>query len=54
MSEGDQQRISQELSLLDKAVLAMIMAQQPLASILESLCLKIEDIPRFGLLGSSA
>jgi PAS domain S-box-containing protein len=43
MSEGDQQRISQELSLLDKAVLAMIMAQQPLSRILESLCLKIEE-----------
>lgn len=43
MSEGDQQRISQELSLLDKAVLAMIMAQRPLSSILESLCLKIEE-----------
>jgi PAS domain S-box-containing protein len=43
MSEGDQQRISQELSLLDKAVLAMIMAQQPLSTILESLCLKIEE-----------
>ncbi len=43
MSEGGQQRISQELSLLDKTVLAMIMAQQPLSSILESLCLKIEE-----------
>jgi len=31
------------LSLLDKAVLEMIMAQQPLARVLESLCLKIEE-----------
>jgi len=43
MSEGDPQGISQELSLLDKAVLAMIMAQKPLSKILESLCLKIEE-----------
>jgi len=43
MSEGDPHRISEALSLLDKAVLETIMAQRPLASILETLCLKIEE-----------
>ena len=43
LSETDQQKISQDPSLLDKAVLEMIMAQKPLSSILESLCLKIEE-----------
>jgi len=42
-SEGKQQNISEVLSALDKAVLEMIMAQQPLARVLESLCLKIEE-----------
>jgi PAS domain S-box-containing protein len=42
ISEGDQQKISQALSRLDKAVLEMITAQ-PLPLILESLCLKIEE-----------
>jgi two-component system cell cycle sensor histidine kinase/response regulator CckA len=42
-SQADHHEISQEPSLLDKAVLEMIMAQQPLSSILESLCLKIEE-----------
>ena len=43
MSDGDPQKISEALSLLDKAVLEMIMAQRPLAHILETLCLKIEE-----------
>lgn len=43
VSRGDQQKTSEALSLLDKAVLEMIMAQQPLARVLESLCLKIEE-----------
>jgi len=43
LSETEQQKVSQDPSLLDKAVLEMIMAQQPLSSILESLCLKIEE-----------
>jgi PAS domain S-box-containing protein len=43
MSEVDQQKVSQDPSLLDKAVIEMIMAQQPLPTILESLCLKIEE-----------
>lgn len=37
------QQTSEALSLLDKAVLEMILAQQPLARVLESLCLKIEE-----------
>ena len=43
MSDGDPQQIAEALSLLDKAVLEMIRAQQPLARVLESLCLKIEE-----------
>ncbi|MFY9561590.1 MAG: ATP-binding protein [Terriglobales bacterium] len=43
MSDGDPHKIAEVLSLLDKAVLEMIMAQQPLARVLESLCLKIEE-----------
>jgi len=42
LTSGNQQ-ISEALSLLDKAVLEMILAQQPLARVLESLCLKIEE-----------
>ena len=42
MSDGDPQQIAEALSLLDKAVLEMIRAQQPLARVLGSLCLKIE------------
>jgi len=36
-------KIAEALSLLDKAVLEMIRAQQPLTRVLESLCLKIEE-----------
>lgn len=43
MSEGDPQKIAEALSLLDKAVLETIRAQQPLSRVLESLCLKIEE-----------
>ena len=39
----DHQKIAEALSLLDKAVLEMIMAQRPVAHVLESLCLKIEE-----------
>jgi PAS domain S-box-containing protein len=42
-SQGGQQNISEVLSVLDKAVLEMIMAQQPLARVLETLCLRIEE-----------
>src|SRR5207245_8446457 len=40
----DHQIIAEALSLLDKAVLEMIMAQRPVAQVLENLCLKIEEI----------
>jgi PAS domain S-box-containing protein len=43
MSEHDPHKIAEALSLLDKAVLEMIRAQKPLANVLESLCLKIEE-----------
>jgi PAS domain S-box-containing protein len=43
MSDGDPNKIAEALSLLDKAVLEMIRARQPLSRILESLCLKIEE-----------
>ncbi len=43
MAEGDPHKIAESLSLLDKAVLEMIGAQQPLTRVLESLCLKIEE-----------
>jgi PAS domain S-box-containing protein len=43
MSEGDPQKIAEALSLLDKAVLEMIRAQQPLSRVLELLCLRIEE-----------
>jgi PAS domain S-box-containing protein len=43
MTDGDPHRICEALSLLDKAVLEMIMAQRPLSSVLETLCLKIEE-----------
>jgi len=43
MSDGDPHQIAEALSLLDKAVLEMIRAQQPLTRVLESLCLKIEE-----------
>lgn len=43
MLDGDPHKIAEALSLLDKAVLEMIRAQQPLARVLESLCLKIEE-----------
>jgi PAS domain S-box-containing protein len=39
----DHQRIAEALSLLDKAVLEMIMTQRPIAHVLENLCLKIEQ-----------
>lgn len=38
----DPQKITEALSLLDKVVLEMIMAQRPVAQILENLCLRIE------------
>ncbi len=44
MSEGDPQKMAEALSVLDKAVLEMIRAQQPLSRVLESLCLKIEEL----------
>jgi PAS domain S-box-containing protein len=40
----DHLKIAEALSLLDKAVLEMIMAQRPVAQVLENLCLKIEEI----------
>ena len=43
VSSSDQQETPEALSLLDKAVLEMIMAQQPLAQVLEFLCLRIEE-----------
>ena len=43
MSEGDPKKIAEALSVLDKVVLEMIRAQQPLPRVLESLCLKIEE-----------
>jgi len=43
MSDSDPHKIAEALSLLDKAVLEMIRAQQPLSRVLESLCLKIEE-----------
>src|SRR3974390_3040566 len=43
-SKGAQQHTSDALSLLDKAVLEMITAQQPLLSVLETLCIKIEEL----------
>jgi len=43
MTEADPQKISEALSLLDKAVLETIMAQRPLSNVLETLCLKIEE-----------
>ncbi len=43
MSDSDPHKIAESLSLLDKAVLEMIRAQQPLTRVLESLCLKIEE-----------
>jgi len=43
MSAGDPQKACEALSLLDKAVLEMIMAQRPLAGVLDTLCLKIEE-----------
>src|SRR5882762_9753405 len=43
MSENDPHKIAEVLSLLDKVVLEMIRAQQPLTRVLESLCLKIEE-----------
>ena len=42
-SDGEPQKTAETLSLLDKAVLEMIRAQQPLARVLETLCLKIEE-----------
>ena len=39
----DHQKIAEALSLLDKTVLEMIMAQLPIAQVLENLCVKIED-----------
>jgi PAS domain S-box-containing protein len=41
--ENDHQKISEALSLLDKAVLEMIMAQRPVARVLETLCVRIEE-----------
>ena len=43
MSDGNPLKMGETLSSLDKAVLEMIMAQRPLASVLETLCLKIEE-----------
>jgi PAS domain S-box-containing protein len=42
MSDGDQ-KVAEALSLLDKAVLEMIRARQPLPRVLEALCLRIEE-----------
>ena len=42
--ENDQQKLSKALSLLDKAVLEMIMAERPIARVLETLCLRIEEL----------
>jgi PAS domain S-box-containing protein len=39
----DRQKIAEALSLLDKTVLEMIMAQRPVAEVLENLCVKIEE-----------
>ena len=39
----DRQKIAEALSLLDKTVLEMIMAQRPVAQVLENLCVKIEE-----------
>ena len=43
MEESDQHKISQSLLQLDEAVLEVIVAQRPLASVLESLCLRLEE-----------
>ena len=43
MSEDGQLGISQALLRLDQAVLELIAAQKPVSSILESLCLKVEE-----------
>ena len=42
-SKNGSQQVSDALSVLDKAVLEMIMAQEPLLSVLERLCTRIED-----------
>jgi PAS domain S-box-containing protein len=39
----DHQKIAEALSLLDKAVLEMIMVQRPVEQVLENLCVKIEE-----------
>src|ERR1700741_1895133 len=39
----DHHKITEALSLLDKTVLEMIMAQRPVAQVLENLCVKIEE-----------
>ena len=41
--ENQQYKIAEALSLLDKAILEMIMAGRPLAKVLETLCLMIEQ-----------
>src|SRR5512143_1537 len=40
---GETNQISETLSQLDKVVLELIMARRPLASVLETLCLRIEE-----------
>jgi two-component system cell cycle sensor histidine kinase/response regulator CckA len=41
---NDHQKLSEALSLLDKTVLEMIMAERPIARVLETLCLRIEEL----------
>ncbi len=43
MAEDIRQKLSQALLLLDKTVLGMIVAQQPLPCVLESICFKVEE-----------
>ena len=44
MPENDHQKLSEALSLLDKTVLEMIMAERPIAPVLETLCHRIEEL----------
>ena len=43
MTTGEANQICEALSQLDKVVLEMIMARRPLASVLETICLRIEE-----------
>jgi GAF domain-containing protein len=42
--ENDQRKLPEALSLLDKAVLEMIMGERPIARVLETVCLRIEEL----------